>query len=225
MKKKILSAILAMTMVMGLSISAHATTVGNAQGNTAPATGVSLSAESTTKLPVIKITVPTAAPIVINPYKLKYSNAEAGITNATDMVVSVKKELINESDVPVAVNVSDLKATPAAGKDITIMSKTATAATKKSAYIYLAIGEDVDVAKKFTTLAATNPTTGDGAKKDAIYTLPVGDTTATKCQFIVRGDVNPNPVDANGAADPWTAEDKVTVSYKFTFTPQIAPAS
>lgn len=221
MKKKILSAILAMTMAMGLSISAYAdTVVGNQEdADATAAAGASLTVTSSTNLPVVKITVPTAAAVVINPFQLAYKDTETGL-DGNDQVVSVVKKITSDSNVPVAVNVEDFKATPTAG--ITILGKSAVSAKTKSAYIYMAIGEDVNVAKKFTTLVATNPT-GDakGAEKAAIYTLPAKETTATECQFIIRGDVNANPVNTEGAADPWAAANTVAISYKFTFTPQI----
>jgi|GEM_PF-4929910 hypothetical protein len=223
MKKKILSVVLAMTMVMGLSITAFAdTVVGNQDGADATASaGTTLTTQSTTNLPVIKITVPTVAAVVINPFQLSYKDTEAGI-EGSDSVVSVLKKITSDSNVPVAVNVENFKATPTEG--VAIVSKSAVAAKAKSAYIYMAIGEDVNAAKKFTTLVATNPTgEATGAEKAAIYVLPAKETTATECQFIIRGDVNANPVNGTtGAADPWAATDKVTISYKFTFTPQIA---
>lgn len=222
MKKKILSVVLALTMAMGMSISAFAdTVVGNQEGAAATAAaGASLSVQSSTNLPVVKVTVPTAAAVVINPFQLAYKDTETGL-DGNDQVVSVVKKITSDSNVPVAVNLEDFKATPTSG--VTVVAKTAVAAKVKSAYIYMAIGEDVNAAKKFTTIVATNPT-GDakGAEKAAIYTLPAKETTATECQFIIRGDVNANPLTAEGAADPWTANDKVTVSFKFTFTPQIA---
>jgi hypothetical protein len=228
MKKKILSVVLALTMVFGMSMASFATTLNGASG---AATGSEITATSTTTLPVIKITVPTNPTIVVNPFQLTVGEGAAA---RTDQILAPVQEIKSESNVPVAVNVASFKATVPESSTITIAKSSAAKATTKSAYITLKIGKDLDTTdaaeiKQIKTVVATTA----GAALANAYVLDAAEfedgaaKAPVVCEVQIGGDVNPNPVIVNSdkttTADPWTndAVDKITVSVKFTFTPQI----
>ena len=223
MKKKIISAVLSALMVVGISMPAFAadpTVIESMTGATD--TGASVDIDSDISLPIIKITVPTSTSIIINPFQLEVDKDGDGEGEevSTDQIVSLVQEISSESNVKLAVNVAELKATPSEG--ITIATKTAKAATAKSAYLAMEIGADLSNASAAkTTVVATTA----GAKKDAAYMLDKGtQQTPAKCQFKIVGDVNANPtktVSKVVTADPWLDSDEVAIAVKFTFTPQI----
>ena len=236
MKKKILSLVLAMTMVMGMSLAAFAaddpTIVGNVEGADATAAaGAEITATSSTNLPIIKVTVPVASTIVINPFQLTVGDGDDA---KNDQILAAVQELKSESNVPLVVNIDSFKATVADTSTVTIAKASAAKATTKSAYITLRMGKDLattDAAeiKKIKTVIATTT----GASLASAYTLEAATFTGTTCttpakvQYQIGGDVNANPVIVNSdkttTPDPWTdaAADHITVAVKFTFTPQI----
>lgn len=230
MKKKVLSVVLAMTMLMGMSVASFAEdTVVTTPA--AAAAGAEVSATSSTNLPIIKITVPTASTIVVNPFQLTVGEGDAA---RNDQILAAVQELKSESNVPILVNIDSFKATVAEGSTVTIGKASAVKAVPKTAYITLKMGKDLattDAAeiKKIKTVVATTT----GASLASAYTLEAGVftgdtcTTPAKVQYQIGGDVNANPVIVNSdkttTPDPWTdaAADHITVSVKFTFTPQI----
>lgn len=228
MKKKILSAVLSLTMVFGMSMASFATTIN---GASAAATGSEISATSSTTLPTIKITVPTNPTIVVNPFQLTVGSGDEA---RTDQILAPVQELKSESNVPIAVNIASFKATVPESSTITIAKASAAKATTKSAYVTLKIGKDLDTTdaaeiKKIKTVVATTA----GAALANAYVLDAAEfengtaKAPVVCEFQIGGDVNANPVIVNSdkttTADPWTNEaaDKITVAVKFTFTPQI----
>jgi hypothetical protein len=237
MKKKILSAILAMTMVMGLSISAFAEPLTTFSGL---ATGSEIDGTGAANVPVIKVTVPTALFIAVNPYEIPVSfdpdgNGEAAAVDKTDQIISAVQEIKSESQVPIAVNIDKFKAEKKAGSsDIAIVTSSAKKAKLKSAYVTITIGKNVlstDAADKKLNKTLAAKDTDTGASLASAYIIPagtkVGDTnaySAQTCNFIIGGDVNANPVNASGVSDPWATTDGIKVTVKFTFTPQLLPA-
>jgi hypothetical protein len=235
MTKKIISAVLAaaMTVTSFSMVMAAPAALNTMEG---AGTGAEVSGTSTTNLPVINITVPTTAALVVNPFQMAYD--QDGV-KGSDQIVSVKQDITSESNVALAVNVSALKATPAEGSGITIMTGTAAKATAKSAYVALAIGDasgtdalkttyaDIQAQvkdKKAVLVAAKND--ANGASLANAYVIPAKTDAVQKASFILTGDVNANPTkkDTDGKtviADPWKASDTIAVGFKFTFTPQI----
>jgi len=228
MKKKILSVVLAMTMVLGMSISSFA---GTLEGDAAVA-GQDVTGTSTVTVPTISVTVPTTTAIVINPFQL---TATLGEGTTTEQVISAKQEITSASNVDLLVNVENFKVTvpelasnaPAGKKPIAVMSATAAKATAKSIYLYMLIGADVSA-----TDAKTVKADAKGVTTKAVATLAKGGTADApkKVEFVIKGDVNANPTYTDSTtkavvADPWTTTDTVSVAFKFTFTPQINTAS
>lgn len=230
MKKKILAAALAMTMVLGSSTSALATPTTTA----APTDGIygaDVSIDSSVKVPVINISVPTTVKIGINPYEMNYNPEDPTDTSATlnNQIVCADQEITNESDVPIEVNIEELKATPA-GDLVLAAAAPAAAVQTKTAFIYFESTTEVDENGKATYPAfkptnpgvlvvpaatASNASTAKGAKKEKILTIAAGDQTAQKAMFRFAGSVASKPAKA------WTAADKATISVKFTFTPLV----
>lgn len=240
MKKKIFSAVMAMTMVMGLSLSAFADDAV-LNDSTKATTGQEITGESDILTPTIKVTVPTSADIVVNPFQLKSTISG---TDYYDQIVSVPQTIKNESNVGVEVNVEGLKVavTGAALNEttkkwespITVMTGTAKSAKTKSIYLYLAVGTDAN--EKDIKAVADHDASGKevaGASLAKAAILEAGDSTPTTVTFQIKGDVNANPtkdvLQEDGktkvtVADPWVDDDAVTVKFKFTFTPIIGAA-
>jgi hypothetical protein len=226
MKKKILSAILALTMVMGISVASFAEDA-TLSGSEAATGGQAVTVSSTTTTPTIKVVVPTTAAIIINPFQLEVDidGAGSGQEKSTDQIISPVYTIKSESNVDIAVNVSTFKVEKKTGSsDIAFVSKSAKSATAKSAYIYLFVADEIT-----SSTATTTPTlvaTAAGASKNAVATIVKGgDAEAPKkVQFKLCGDVNANPTKTENkvtTADPWKDADGVTIDLKFTFTPQI----
>lgn len=219
MKKKLIAFVLAGAMTFGASLTAFAAdaTVSDTTAET------TVTGTGSINVPTIRVTVPTAFDVVLNPFQIAYEDAD-GNTQKTQ-IVTVPQLITNESNVAVAVNVKEFKATPSS--DVKLSAKPVAKATDKSVYLYLEIVNsttDTAANAKFTGTASLVPTddSGDGSSKDAIVTLAAGDETATYAAFKLGGDMVVNPVEADGTATPWVAADKVDVSFKFTFTPQMA---
>lgn len=115
MKKRMLSAILAMSMVMGMSsVTAFADDfdkLDDANGASFEATG---SAED---LPTINVTVPTSGEITLDPFNM----------NQLGQIASADFKIINNSNVPLSVTVKSAKAE---GTGVEIVAKAATDTSK-----------------------------------------------------------------------------------------------
>ncbi len=234
MKKRLLALTLATTLALGstMMVSAADTEISDA---TAAAAGQEVEGSSTVTVPTIKVTVPTTADFVINPYQLSYN--EDGLTG-NSQIISAEQTITNESSVAVAVNVSELTA-KGVSDGITIVTTAPTAkTTDKAAFLYLEVTDKVDGEGKGTfetgykkaenqvviplaveADAANKVKEVKAASKDAIVTLAKGSETATKANYKIGGSVVANPT-AEGTT-PWTSTDAIGVSFKFTFTPQV----
>lgn len=218
MKKRLLALVLAGVMTFGASLTAFAADASV----TDTTTETTVTGSGAINVPTIKVTVPTAFDVVLNPFQIAYEDAD-GNTQKTQ-IVTVPQLITNESNVAVAVNVKEFKATPSTG--VTLLPKAVGKATDKSVYLYLdmvASSTDNAAAAKFTGsgLVPTDDS-GDGSSRDAVVILAAGNEAATYAAFKLGGDMVVNPVDTDGTATPWVAADKVDVTFKLTFTPQMA---
>lgn len=122
-----------------------------------------VSGDSTTQAPKIKILVPTDASFVINPYKITVTNDGVSSNSA---IISPKNVITNESEVPVAVSVESFvvdngtydTTTKKYSTGVTVMSGSALKAKNKSIYLHMLVGQ-----KKTTE-----------ADEDGIYTFEIG---------------------------------------------------
>lgn len=229
MKKRLMAFTLAATMMVGSALTVHAANVTDMAGAGA---GQEITGSGTIELPEIKITVPTSADIVINPFQM---SCTVDSKTYSTQIISPEQEIVNESNVAVAVNIADLTAKDVADGVTISTTELTDKSTAKSAFLYLeVVNEDGTLADKYTRavnqvvvpyVAAGDTRTKKGAK-DAIVTLAAGDSTATKAKFAIGGKVVANPTITDPAtkvvsADPWTSTDTFGVSFKFTFTPQV----
>lgn len=225
MKKKILALVLAATMAFGASMTVLAddSTLEDSSSLTA---GQEVTGDATVELPTLKVTVPTTTAIVINPYKISYTNETDSSLTGNSQIISAEQTIKNESNVAVAVNVSSLTGTPSEGLALATTDKLP---ATKSVFLYLEVlGSDGSFADAYNAKNANqlvvNTADAKAVSKDAIVTLAAGDSTATTAKFKFGGAavVNPTKTGDNKTTvqDPWTDSDKVTVSLKFTFTPQ-----
>lgn len=240
MKKKLLTLILASTMLVGATLTVNAEEIAD---SAAAAEGSEITGSSTVNLPTIKITVPTTADIIINPYQMTYEDEDAGITG-NSQIISAEQEIESLSNVAVAVNVKDLTTT---GVTDGINIETAALTNKvvtKSAFLYLEVvnAEEngsyafADAYNKSSTSQIIIPNSEaldakgkeiEAASKDAIVVLAASDeTTPTTAAFKINGSVVANPVVVDEETDektaaPWTDADSIGISFKFTFSPQV----
>jgi hypothetical protein len=102
--KKLISVMLASVMAMALMIPAFATTSSQ-----------TMTAAGTTAAPTIKLTMPKAVNIALNPYRMSYKNEKIGIATATnETFISPIVEIKNESNVALTMSVKG-NATKAGG--------------------------------------------------------------------------------------------------------------
>lgn len=241
MKKKLVTLLLAATMMVGGTLNVFAAdNTTDLEGSEAAATGSEVTGESTVNLPVVKVTVPTTADIVINPFQMSYADEGAGI-EGNSQIISAEHEISSSSNVAVAVNVADLTTT-----EVTEGISVATAAltskvTTKSAFLYLEVVKAGDDGKytfasaydRAATSQVIIPNSEDAsgkvkaASKDAIVVLDAaaGESTPSKAAFKIGGNVVANPVGSDGVAAPWLESDNIGISFKFTFTPQVVTAT
>lgn len=219
MKKKVMALVLAGIMTVGASMTAFAADTPVTDSTTA----TEVTGTGQVKLPTLKVTVPTAFDVVLNPFQLAYEGADGN--KYKTQIVTVPQVIKNESDVAVAINIKEFKATPSG--DAKVVQKAVGKATDKSVYLYLEVvnvaSEDASTAK-FTGTGLVPGDDTTQTSKDAVVTLGATSDTveATYAAFKLGGDMVVNPVDEDGNADPWVAADKVDVSFKITFTPQMA---
>lgn len=249
MKKKILSMFLAATMIIGATTTVSADFTPNTAVSTDTSVsgivaGHEVSGTTAMSLPTIKVTVPTALNVVINPYKIEYKNKTVSTMKGSDQIVCLEQTIKNESDVAVEVNVKDLKVTEVSkdnDKDAITISATPITDkdTDKKVFLYMEVQPKATAFEAAYNKSSVNqiviPYVKEGdtktkvGEKDKIVELGVGSTTATEAKFKIGGNVvvNPTKMDTDTkkpVSNPWTESDMVTLSVKFTFTPIAATA-
>lgn len=235
MRKKLAAIVLAATMAVGASLTVCA--APNITDMGAAGTGQEITGDADINLPEIAVTVPTTANIVINPFQMEY---EVDSVKHTDQIICAPQEILNESNVAIAVNVSELRVSEASDGITISTAALSSKTTTKSAFLYLqVVGAKEDGTFEFLPYDSKSASqlvipyvkdddtkTKKGAK-DALVILgakPDGGD-GTKAQFAINGSVvaNPTKVDENKnvVSDPWVDTDTLKVVFKFTFTPQI----
>lgn len=212
MKKKILAAALAMTMMLGSSVGALAS--GSITAPTDGIYGADVKATSTMETPTISVDVPTTLEFKLNPYQME-------VDSMKDQVVAASSDIVNKSDIAISINVMDLGAVKVDNSELTLLAAPPAADLKtKSAFLYVELKEDGDANKYQTTYKASNktqlavPVTKTASKTDML-TLAAGASTNTKANIKVAGNIVANPSKA------WTDDDTIELTFKLTFTPQV----
>lgn len=222
MKRKILAAVLSMSMILGTGMSALAADIETATDGIYSSGEISGTTDVT--LPIIKVTVPSSlGDVVLNPYQM---DVTVGSDTIQEQLLTAEQSIENYSNVGVAVNISSLVAEKGASSEVVF----ATAALKgtettKSVFMYMEVVKDGENYKNAYEAKAANQALVSlkETKKDNIIILDkssdsasdaVG-STATVAKFKFVGDAATNPAKA------WAATDTFTVKMKFTFTPQV----
>jgi hypothetical protein len=235
MNKKFIASVLTISMLMGLSVPAMA---GDTQQVTIDNSTLSftVSGDSSVQIQEVKLDVPVDEGYVINPFK---QAATLNDQTVSSQVIGAVHKVHNYGSIGVKIDVTALKATPNKGYvdkkgwPITIAGKSV-ANTKdwsksKNAYLYLKFAEKEEDLEKSTSIAkavlGVDKKGNEIADKKGGKKLNAMDVKAGGDYFYqLCGDVNANPKQLGGKADDhdmWTADDKITVSYKLVFTPQV----
>lgn len=223
MKKRILATVLAAMMLTSTAVVFAEDAVISAVDENGAYTSAT-DYTGTTKVPTIKVTVPTEGSIVINPYGM-----DADGEGDTSEVVSAAALIKNESDVAISVDVKTTGTLPEGSEMVLAKSALTGKETTKSACLWVeawAAEEDGTLAEgaewKTAYDSRVNKNQAIIVKGDTtvkgIAQMAAGNETATYAAFKVLGDVVAEP------ATPWADKDTVNVKVAYTFVPQAAEA-
>lgn len=215
--KKTFSLMMAMIMAIALMLPVFA----SEDEYEVEATGI-------TSAPTIKVTMPKGMSVVLNPYKMSYSNQGLSISNNQSTFISPAVSIKNESNVALKMQVKGA-AVPTDNLKVvnTSNSVQTTAAGDKNVFIQLnvEVNKTTDVVATTTVATTTNTVlsssdatlfgvSGQTDTRLALDAVASGSATYVWLQF--SGDVNSNP------KEPYTAEDTLGANLTFTFTPVAA---
>lgn len=223
--KKLASAVLAGALAFSLTVPAFATASDELTRGTAY--------EGELTAPTIKITLTDSGKVVVNPYKMQVTNpADPTGDKLTDQIVSAPLYIKNESNVALDIDAAVTGTAPTGVTFATTTTQGSKAVTTKSIFMFF----EIKAAEDGTTSPFTGTSTYDAksanqilvaakeAKKAKVLTMGAGvdDTGAaapTYACYRLTGDAASAPTTA------WTADDAVSVSVAFTFTPTVAAAT
>lgn len=197
-----------------------------------------VTVDSSIKTPTLKVTVPTSATVIVNPYKIAVT---LGGDTLDDTIISPEYEIKNESDCGVTVTVTaGAKVKDATNKDVTISAKPLKGTeTKKTTFMYVEAtttqgsyreegymekAEKADKNADAETIAAVAAKNAymdrqmvlatKEASKDLIK-LDANGGDNTSAWFKIQGSA------ASNTATPWNVKDVIDV----TLSLKIAPAA
>ena len=219
--KKLVSTALAGAMALSLSVPAFAADTDLEQ---------STNITGTTQAPTIKITVPAAGTVVVNPYKMSVT-PDGGSTAVTDQIISATQFIENASDVALKVS-AEVTGTAAGNLAFaTASTQGSRAPTTNSVFMYFEMlasdnnSTEPTWATAYDSKATTQILVSTKATKKAdMLTLAAGTGTAAAsaggyAAFHLAGDAASTPTTA------WAAADKADVAIAFTFTPTATPTA
>lgn len=215
--KKVLSFILALTLVLALAVPAFATDT-ELDASTL-ANGATIDYTTSTEVGTISVTVPSSGEMKLNPYGLSIT---VGSDSISDPVISPLQFIVSDSD-------SKIKVSAAVTGTVSGNAKLATATTVNADPPLTTNSVFLQFATQVVADASVDPADFAPANKLVVSSratvtdLGVLDnkTDATKVAlaFKLMGDAVTNPKVA------WTANDKVAVSVAFSFAPADANAT
>lgn len=229
MKKKIVTMLLAAAMVMNTVVPVLAAgTETELSGDTAVIEGLDVTVNSTVRTPTIKVKVPTSAAIMLNPYRLEVT-ADGEETNA--QIICAPQTITNESEVGVAINLVDLVCEVGRSSDLEIKdTQLDDNDTDKKAFLYFEMisVDDGDFEEEYTgssdyqlIISETEQSKEEMVILEAAEYNGTTFVEGTEAQFKIGGQLVAVPVDNYGNLTPWVdGTDTITVTMKFTFTPQ-----
>lgn len=211
-RKRLICAILALALLCSASSAAFAAETGNTRTTVIT---------TTTRMPVINVTVPGRGSVVINPLSLPVSVAGG---TSREQIVSTPRSLVNKSDAPVTVDVS-VAAAVRDGSDMTLASSpTGGTGAAKQAFIYFELHTSNSEEPKSSDWDAEYDADkhilvldGVPQSKTGMITLAAKRTDGE----IARGGYGPFRLTGDAVRNPdsaWTKADGVDVIITFTFT-------
>lgn len=226
--KKFISAFMAIVMCAALAVPVFAEDPNR-----------TLTYGVTTQTPTVSVTIDATGTVLLNPYQIKVTNNGLGAEDATGSVLAAKYYVKNKSDVPLKMSITATGAIPE-GSAATF-ANAAPDATEKNRKVFLF----VDVGAVTEGAAPTDPAlcaaTYDATKLYDATTktgsqgvLKSGDLKLTDVLTITvptdAANGNYVPIQIGGSCattptDAWTANDKVSVSMVFSFTPTVIAAA
>lgn len=229
--KRILAVAMAATMILGSSMIAFASeaTTADIQDNGKGVYTTSVTTNTTFQAPIVKVVVPTATPVYLNPYKIKTTIAavegvNAAVTDSVEQIVAGSYTISNMSNVPVKVDPTFT--TTATGAVLLAGDATTDNLTTKWAKVTATITDaatasnkiEVDLAHKYTGKNDdVRPTitipAGTGIAKDAQGAIT---GTAAKANLTFAGTLN-SPANV---ATAWTDTDALKIVVKYDIYPQ-----
>lgn len=212
-RKGLLCAILALVLLFSAQPGAMAANTGNKRSTVITATS---------KMPVIRVTVPTRGTVYINPLKVPVS---IGDWESEDQIISTPNSIANKSDVPVAVDVT-VTGIIKTGSTMTLASyPTNGRGTDKSAFIYFEITQSdyddpdyADWAPSYNASKHIAIVDGVPITQEKIITLPA----KTLEGEVAEGGYAPFRLTGDAVQEPevaWNSRDGINVTVAFTFTP------
>ncbi len=241
--KRIISLLMAAAMTLSVGVSAYATSTDvNITTSDKLSTGGTVKVTGETNVGVVKVTVPTAGKLVINPYSLNYNVGDTTIK--TDQVIYPTQYITSNStaslDVTATVaglpsNNAKLVAEPfnpvaqhTAGEKVpnnlflVMQTQDVAAGGTPTEPTWDAIDKDTDITQGdfvddgngyFHALVVSARGTATKVGKLAASADTTDDTKQTYVAFRLAGVAEKNP------STPWTDKDKVNATIAFTFAP------
>jgi hypothetical protein len=233
--KRLLATAVATTMILGSSMVAFAQTTTTSADIVDNGKGVyttSVTTNTSFQAPIVKVVVPTATPVYLNPYGIAttidaVTGVNAVVTNSRDQIVSAEYLIHNYSNVPVKIDAAftttvtgcvllagdatttDLKTKWVQAK-VTI-TDAATASNKiEMDLAHKYSGKDTDVRPTLTLPAGT----------DIVKTEGVISGTPADAKLKYSGSVN-SPANVTTA---WTDTDALKIVIKYDIYPQVQAA-
>jgi len=229
MKKKLLASVLALSLTLGLTVPAFAEGDTKVNGNEHE-----ITISTITVMPTIEVYVGTAPTLIVNPYKMEYTNAALGITNDKSSLMSVPTVIISRSTIGMTVTAKPT-GTVAGNVKLATNASEVSSATNPSVFMFLnlksltASNVDTTTTPGTTTIltsganAPTWATTTATDQTTAVVTA-AGDNAATV--DLAAGDSS-NPqyagfkIIGESGGTAWATGDNVTVKVVLTFTPKL----
>ena len=218
-RKRLLCAVMALVLLFSAQPAAFASNAGNMRSTVITAS---------TRMPVIRVSIPSRGTVYVNPYKLPVSiNGE----DSDEQVVSVPTNIANSSEVPIEVEITLIGAIKL-GSDMSLAgAPTHGTGTEKEAFVYFEIQQSNSEDPEDVTWDA-----GYDASKHAVVLENVVTTYPVKLtlpQTTRDGDISPGgyaPFRLAGDAvknptNPWTKKDGINVTITYKITPLPYPAS
>lgn len=216
--KKMFAVMMAMVMVMSLALPVFASD-----------DEYEVEASGITAAPTIKLTMPKGMSVVLNPYKMSYSNTSLDITNNQSTFISPAVEIKNESNVALKMEIKGA-AVPTDNLKVVSASSSVQTTNPGDKNVYIQLNVEVDKTTQVTSsttvattehkeLSSSEATLFGSGQTDTSLSLAAVASGATYVWLQFSGDVNSNP------KEPYTAEDTMGAMLTFTFTPVAATVS